>query len=183
MFRHQDQLLNAGIPFLVCWVPLSTIDARAGGLALAEGWHKHGFVHDPDDYPRFEIAIDTIPDEAWRRSDCRPGDVIFFSRMIPHSGIRNFSDRFRLSLDIRVMRASDHRPFIGQIAAVGMNSVTVEDAHGRRLTLKIEEDSVVRDAKGKKLASNKAVQADLTIGAQVVVGYESGVVRSIRPQR
>lgn len=183
MFRHQDQLLNAGIPFLVCWVPLSTIDRRAGGLAVAEGWHKRGFVHDPDDYPRFEIGIDTIPDEAWRRSDCRPGDVLFFSRMVPHSGVRNFSDRFRVSLDIRVMRASDHRPIVGQITAVGSDTVTVEDAHGGRVTLKVDEDSVVRDPKGKKLASNKALQAELTVGTQAVVAYESGVVRLIRPQR
>ena len=51
----------------------------------------------------------------------------YFGVMTPHSGAKNCSQQFRCSMDLRVMPASGHRPIIGEVTAVGADSVTVRD--------------------------------------------------------
>ena len=35
VFLHQDGFYNKGVPFRICWIPLSEIDEQVGGLFLA----------------------------------------------------------------------------------------------------------------------------------------------------
>ena len=183
LFRHQDAYLNAGIPFRVFWIPVSDIDAEAGGLVIAEGWNKRGFVHDPDDYPKYAIAAETIPDNAWRRSDYHPGDVLVFDVMTPHSGAWNASNTFRCSMDLRVMKASDTRPIIGAIANVGPDSISIRDDGGAVTRLSVAETSMIRGANRMPVTSRAAMSAELPAGTRVLVGHAKGVITCVRPER
>ena len=183
LFRHQDAFMNRGIPFRVFWTPVSELDADTGGLVVAEGWHKRGFVHDPNDLPYYGIAAGTIPDDDWRRSDYHPGDVLVFNVMTPHSGTSNASNTFRCSMDLRVMKASDPRPIIGEVFSVGPDSVTLRDDAGVTTTLAATQDSLIRGGNRMKISSLAALQAELPVGMRVVVSHADGVIVCVRPER
>ena len=183
LFRHQDACQNAGIPFRVFWIPVSEADADTGGLVVAEGWHKRGLVHDPNDYPSYGILAETIPDEDWRRSDYHPGDVLVFNAMTPHSGTSNCSHTFRCSMDLRVMKASDPRPVIGEVFSVGPDSVTIRDKAGVITRLAATQDSIIRGGSRMKISSLAALQAELPVGMRVVVSHAEGAIICIRPER
>lgn len=182
-FRHQDGLNNYGIPFRVFWVPVFDMDARRGGLVMAEGWNCRGFVHDPEDRPNFSIADNTVPDDDWRRSDYRAGDVLVFDIMSPHSGFANFSDRFRCSLDIRVMRASDDRPIIGAISAVAPDQLSIRTDDGAIHSLMINDESKVRGRDRNPISSRDAIAEEVPIGMRVVASQAKGVLHVLRDER
>ncbi len=184
MYRHQDCLLNAGIPFVVCWTPMSHIDAKAGGLVVAEGYHRKGFLHNPADFPTFPIGVDVIPDEDWRRSDYHPGDALFFSVMLPHSGAKNFSNTFRCSFDIRVMSASGNRPIIGDIVEATADYLVVRDkAKNEVHKLVIDEHSMIRGYDRTPVPTRDQLKDMLPPGLPVMASHRNGVVRGVRMPR
>lgn len=183
LFRHQDALLNAGIPFRVFWIPVSDADAAAGGLIVAEGWNRRGLVHDPDDYPKYAIPEHTIPDADWRRSDYHPGDVLVFDVMTPHSGAWNCSNTFRCSMDLRVMKSSDTHPIVGAVASVEPDSISIRDDKGVVTRLAVTKDSLIRGAHRMKISSPAAMQAELPVGTRVLVGHDKGAITCVRPER
>lgn len=183
-FRHQDGLNNYGIPFYIFWVPVFDMDAQHGGLLMAEGWNHRGFVHDPEDRPHFGIADNTVPDADWRRSDYRAGDVLVFDIMSPHSGFANHSNRFRCSLDIRAMRASDKaRPIIGAITAVAPDQLSIRTDDGAIHSLKIDGESKVRGKNRAPISSREAIAQEVPIGMRVVASHANGVLQVLRDER
>lgn len=183
MYRHQDCLLNAGIPFMVCWTPTSHITAEAGGLVVAEGYHKHGFLHNRDDFPMYKIEVDTIPDDAWRRSDYHPGDALFFSIMVPHSGAKNYSNTFRCSMDIRLMAAKGNRPIIGSIVEASPDFLKVRDGNGQVQVLRIDDKSMIRGSDRTPVPSRAQLKEMLPPGLPVMASHRNGVVRGVRLPR
>lgn len=183
LFRHQDAFLNAGIPFRVFWIPVSDADAAAGGLVVAEGWNKRGFVHDPDDYPKYAIPADTIPDTDWRRSDYHPGDVLVFDVMTPHSGAWNCSGTFRCSMDLRVMKASDTHPIIGAVAGVEADCISIRDDNNIVTRLTVTQTSMIRGANRMPVSSRAAMPIELPVGTRVLAGHLDGAITCIRPER
>jgi hypothetical protein len=112
--RHQDGFFNQGIPFRVCWVPFADIPASAGGLTIAPGVNKRGYLHDRNQPPKYPIPAGVIPDSAWARPDVyHRGHVVIFSEQTPHAGLPKQSDVFRLSMDIRFSRKADPQPVVG----------------------------------------------------------------------
>jgi hypothetical protein len=47
-FIHEDAIYSDRLDFIICWIPLSAIDADVGGLCLAEGLHKLPCLHKKD---------------------------------------------------------------------------------------------------------------------------------------
>ena len=184
LFRHQDGLNNYGIPFYIFWVPVFDMDARRGGLVMAEGWNRRGFIHDPEDRPHFGIADNTVPNSAWRRSDYRAGDVLVFDIMTPHSGVANYSDRFRCSLDIRGMRASDkNRPIIGAIDAVAPDQVSIRTDDGILHKLTINAESKVRGKNRAPISSRESIAEEVPIGMRVIASHVNGILQVLRDER
>lgn len=183
-FRHQDGLNNYGIPFRIFWVPVFDMDARRGGIVMAEGWNHRGFVHDPEDRPHFGIADNTVPDADWRRSDYRAGDVLVFDIMTPHSGFANVSNQFRCSLDIRAMRASDEsRPIIGSISAVAPDRLSILSDDGGIHSLIINGESKVRGKDRNPISSREAIAEEVPIGMRVIASHVKGVLQVLRDER
>lgn len=183
-YLHCDGPNNKGLPLRVVWVPLVTIDEAMGGLTLAEGQHTPRI----GDFarPAEGIAYGAVPAMAWRRTVYQPGDVLVFSLETPHSGLANRSDQyFRLSMDIRGMRRSDNVPFVGTVAAIDANAITVRSDDGQERTFRLDSDTFCRIYRGK--LSGMPLKLDeiprlVSIGARIYVASERGRATFIRPR-
>lgn len=154
--RHQDGFYNEGIAFRVCWIPLVTMDVSVGGLAVTEGCHQAGYLHDLDNPPRFQIPKNAVPDDVWRHPGTyHPGDLVVFDTYAPHSGLANRSDRFRLSLDLRVLGASERQPVCGKVIEISPDSVVIEDVAGRH-RLALTSESYLRGHRGARFSQDEA---------------------------
>ena len=180
--RHQDEFYNQGIACRTCWVPLMDIDAWTGGLALAGDMNKVGILHDLSQPPQYPIPRTAIPDSAWIRSDYRAGDLVMFGTTIPHTGLPNYSDRFRLSMDIRVMPAEGLTPVLGEIVTADASAVVVRQASGETVRLRLTDDSYVRGNVGRRLPLDEVTRM-LPPGSPVMASHQNGVVVMIRPPR
>ena len=181
-YIHCDCVTNPGIPFIVCWLPVVTIDEEMGGLAVAEGMH----VPLENDFPRVAegIPLESIPVDTWRRTVYQPGDLLMFDGNLPHSGLANYSSRyFRLSLDLRVVRASDNVPTLGTITAMVGDTVTVRRDDGALRSFRLDADTRCRDYSGVKKISYTELPDNLPVGTAVIVAAENGLAKMVRPPR
>jgi ectoine hydroxylase-related dioxygenase (phytanoyl-CoA dioxygenase family) len=179
-FIHADGFYNEGLTFLICWVPLVQIDADVGGLALVEGVHKQPSLHRREGLKIKPIDPADVPAGAWRRTTYRPGDVLLMSLATPHTGITNHSDRFRLSMDTRVMPSSGKLPIVGRLTYVGTEMLRLRDNRGEHI-LMLDEKSFVRGMHGDPMARTD-IPARFAPGDEVIVAAERGRVINMRPQ-
>jgi hypothetical protein len=175
---HQDGPYSPGILFRICWVPLSEIDAQVGGIALAHGMTEKVNRHPLNWQSNCSIPSQEIPSASWRRATYRPGDLLLINRWTPHSGLANWSDRFRLSLDLRLMSKTDKCPLIGHLQDIGGTFVTVRSDIGDT-KLRIEPDTYVRDDRGQRLIG-RAIKEFFAIGCPIIVGYEGDKATVVR---
>ena len=180
-FIHEDGIYNDGLPFLICWVPLDEIDEETGGIAVAEGLHKGPCLHRRDGMTIYPIELEAIPPTAWRRAHYRPGDVLLMSLRTPHSGLANLSsDRFRLSMDTRVMPSTGKVPKVGVVRRVSASGVTVEDAAGQH-ELIFDSASFVRGFRGDQMPIED-VPSRYKPWTEVIVAVDGDRVTNMRPQ-
>ena len=179
--RHQDGISNPGYTFLTCWIPIAEIDESIGGLAIAPGAHKKGNHHNLDD-PLMLIPDGAITEEEWARPDVyRPGDVLMFGPMTPHSGLSNQSDTFRLSIDIRLSRASDPQPVIGELVDVTKDLITVETTNGQ-VTIDVTDDTYLR--LGNRIPQPiEEIESICSRGDLVLVTEQNGSAVMVRHQK
>jgi hypothetical protein len=97
----------------------------------------------------------------------------------PHSGLSNGSDRFRLSMDHRVMGRSEGCPLVGQLVAIDAATVTLV-ADGREVSLRLDADTYVRNDVGRKL-SGAAIGEFYRPGREVIVAFEGDRATVVRP--
>lgn len=180
--RHQDGFYNEGIPFRVCWIPLVSMDVSVGGLAVTEACHQTGYLHDLQNPPRFQIPKGAVPDEVWRHPGTyEPGDIVVFDTFTPHSGLPNRSDRFRLSMDLRVLGKSQPQPVVGNVVEISADSVVIEDAAGRH-RLRLTSESYLRGHRGARFPRDEATDL-FPLGSKVMashVGDAAVLVRLVR---
>lgn len=183
-YIHADGPNNKGLPLKICWIPVAAIDEATGGLTVAEGMHRPRM----NDFPRPPegIAYGAVPDDAWRRAEFQPGDLLVFSLETPHSGLANRSDKyFRLSMDFRGMKKSEHIPTIGKVAAIDACAITVTADDGVPKTFRIDEDTFCRIYRerltGMPLELEEIPQR-VKVGDPVYVASDHGTAIFIRPQ-
>jgi len=180
-FIHEDGVYNDGLPFLICWVPLDDIDEDAGGLALLEGVHNGPCLHRKDGMNIIPIQLDDVPEGTWRRIDYRAGDVLLMSLHTPHSGISNITrDRFRFSMDTRIMPSSGKVPLVGTLTAVSPDGVTIRDDKGEH-ALRFDAASFVRGHHGDQMVLAD-VPGRYQPGADVIIAFDGDRVVNMRPQ-
>lgn len=180
--RHQDGFANEGIAFRTCWVPLMTIGAREGGLAMADGEHERGYLHDANDAPQYPIPREALADDVWCRSDYEPGDLVMFSTQIPHAGMPNYSNRFRLSLDIRIMPASADLPVVGTVRDIAVDQVTIDNHDGRLVRLSLDAETYCRGTSGRRIPTHD-MKDHLAPGDLAMASQSNGHATLLRPQR
>ncbi|MEW6598781.1 MAG: phytanoyl-CoA dioxygenase family protein [Pseudomonadota bacterium] len=181
--RHQDGFYNKGIDCLTCWAPLMEIEESRGGLAVADGMNDCGNLHDLDDAPQFPIPRGAIPDQVWRRAHYRPGDLMLFNAVIPHTGLPNFSDRFRLSLDVRVARpGAEILPLVGVLEEVHADHLMLRNDDGERVCVKVDENTYCRWQTGKRL-SYLDFKPLLSPGLEMLISMKGDTAVMLRPSR
>jgi hypothetical protein len=182
-YPHQDGFYNEGYRCLTAWMPLWPVSREAGGLALAEGQHHGGYLHDRDHPPRFPIPTGAIPMAAWRTADYAPGDVVIFDRKLPHSGLRNHSGHyFRVSFDVRCILPGDTPPLVGWIVRATPDSIVVREESGGEQSYRLTETSYCRGLgrnAGQRLTLRE-VPATYLPGQEVMITIEDGAVRLLR---
>jgi hypothetical protein len=180
--RHQDGFFNEGIPFRTAWVPFADIDPDCGGLALAPGVNKRGYLHDRTDPPKYSIPAGAIKESEWARPEVyHPGDVVIFGEDTPHCGLANRSKVFRLSMDIRFSAKSDPQPVVGVLSAVGPGTITIDTADGP-VTLRVDERSYLRLKDGAQLPVSEMEQF-LQVGEKMMAGRDGDRALVVRPQK
>lgn len=180
--RHQDGYYNGDLDCWTCWVPLADVDLEMGGLAMASGQHERGYLHNAADAPQFPIPADAIPKDVWRRSSYKPGDVVVFNRWIPHCGMHNFSRRFRLSMDIRVMPISGDLPVWGKVKSFTPAEIVVANHDGKDVALQIDEATYCRWTGGKRIPTEELI-ALIDPGDDVLAFHAEGRATMLRPPR
>ncbi|CAN7472763.1 phytanoyl-CoA dioxygenase [Variovorax sp. LjRoot290] len=179
-FVHQDGFYNKGIPFRICWIPLAEIDDQVGGLILGEGLHRGPILHDTKQPPLYPIPDGAVPAGRWRRATYRPGDVLLMDLNTPHTGLANHSDRFRLSMDIRVMGANENPPMVGRLIAVEPQMVVLEGDDGRGGRFIIDEATYCRGLDGKQVPLAD-VGKHFHVGDEVILAARDGRATIMRP--
>lgn len=180
-FIHEDGVYNDGLPFLICWVPLDDIDADTGGLALLEGVHNGPCLHRKSGMDIIPIQLEDVPEGTWRRTDYRAGDVLLMSLHTPHSGLANISkDRFRFSMDTRIMPSSGKVPLVGTVTKVSAEGVSIRDARGEH-DLRFDGSSFVRGHRGDQMVLAE-VPDRYAPGVEVIAAFEGDLVVNMRPQ-
>jgi len=144
-YPHQDGFYNEGYRCLTAWLPLWPVSRIVGGLAVAQGMHRTGYLHDRNRPPRFPIPTEAIPAHCWRSADYLPGDVVIFDRHLPHSGLRNRSDRhFRVSFDVRCVLPGDAAPVVGVVEQSTAIDIVIRDEQGAVHRLALIDTSYCR---------------------------------------
>jgi hypothetical protein len=185
-FLHEDAIYSDRLDFIICWIPLSDIDAPVGGLSVAEGLHRGPCLHRKDGDKIIAIEPSQVPADAWVRTTYRLGDLLLMSRRTPHSGLSNHSERFRLSLDTRILPEGGSFPFVPRLPYVGtLRSITPEgivlrSAEGEH-TLRMDKTSYLRGFVGNRLTEAE-YPAVYRAGTGVIVAYEGDLVQTMRPQ-
>jgi len=173
-YPHQDGYYNEGYRCLTVWIPLWAAPRSAGGLAVAEGMHHQGFLHDPangDPIPR-----SAIPEGTWRTSDYAPGDVVLFDRKLPHVGLRNRGEGlFRVSFDVRCNLPGDPPPVVGHVEAIDEVEIAVRTEEGALETYGLAEAKIRR----RHLPPAELVR-QFPVGSEVMLTVENGLVQMIR---
>jgi hypothetical protein len=178
-YVHQDGPYSPGIDFRILWIPLALIDSDVGGLVLAEGLtdkiNRHRIVAGTNK----AIPLEAVPADSWRRTTYEAGDILLMNLWTPHTGVSNLSDRFRLSLDIRIMSRSDRCPIIGRILNISPTALTIEGEAGP-VVLRIGPDTYARNHMGEKLTADGIVEF-FRIGSTAIVAHTGDVATVVRP--
>jgi hypothetical protein len=178
-YVHQDGPYSPGIDFRILWIPLARIDADVGGLVLAEGLTEKINRHVVVAGTNRAIPIEAVPVNAWRRTTYEAGDVLLMNLWTPHTGVSNLSDRFRLSLDIRIMAKSDRCPIIGRVLSISPTALTIQGDAGP-IELRIGPDTYARNDMGEKL-SDQGIVDFFPVGSIAIVAHTNGLATVVRP--
>jgi len=177
--RHQDGVGLIGLDCVICWIPLHSIDEKVGGLAVAVDTYSGELFPD-----RF-FDPELVTPDVWARADYRLGDILMMDPSMLHAGLPNLSDKFRLSLDLRVLRPSSPRPIEGTVLAIDKQEVTIKDQKGETATYRIDEHSHLRGLTSKSdvaiLISADELTDYIPAGSKIWATSQADRIAILRP--
>jgi Phytanoyl-CoA dioxygenase (PhyH) len=179
--RHQDGFYNEGMLFTICWMPVRNVNMDHGSFAVAPGTHKRGSLHDTS-LPRNAIPAASIPEDAWRSTNFRVGDVLIFNYLTAHTGLPNPSNEIRLSLDVRAIPAWAPRPVIGAVEKVDSDHVSIRTDDKQLVTVQITDSTLIRDMNPWPRIPKNEMTKIAYVGAHVMaMTRQDGTVAVLRP--
>jgi hypothetical protein len=98
----------------------------------------------------------------------------------PHTGLANHSDRFRLSMDIRVMGANEDPPRVGRLTMVEPRAVELEGEDGHSARFVVDEASYCRGLDGQQVPLADIVTR-FRVGDEVILAARNGRATIMRP--
>lgn len=142
---HQDGFYSPGIhAYKPVWITLTPCSRDMGGLAIAIGQNKRGYLHNLAKPSPFPIPVGAIPDDSWATTDYMPGDILIVHPSTPHAGLPNRSDRLRITFDTRVQSAARPSAFAATVKAATPDTITIERDSGAAETYKVDKDTFIR---------------------------------------
>jgi hypothetical protein len=149
------------------------IDEVLGGLGLAPGYHRSGWLHDAD-RPGAPLREGGVAAQDWARANYNPGDVVVFAGATPHGGLPNrHPELMRLSVDVRAQASSAPQPAIGVVLDADDTAITVDDS-GLVRRLRLDDRTVLRTD------VLDAVRPRDLIGRRVIVARDGNAARLVR---
>ncbi len=183
MFWHTDYYFNPGIPYRTLWIPLCDIDREMGGLALIPNLNQcpalevaypkptqlTPMMGIPQDHPA--LNLDNTLTAVFH-----PTDVVIFHRRTPHTGIANWSDKLRLSMDIRFTLKSEDAPLIGPIISADADSLEVKNSSdGHIESVTINDFTLIRENATR--VPTHAYREHFPPGTDVIVARQDGIAQ------
>ena len=100
---HQDHFPIGGTEeSWTAWIPIGDCGAEMGGLAVAPGSQRRGFLEVHSAKGAGGRTVDVEADATWASGDMLCGDVLIFHSLTVHQGRDNQTpDRLRVSCDFR----------------------------------------------------------------------------------
>jgi hypothetical protein len=183
IYWHQDGYYLQHFQLRTAWIPVMDIDEQMGGIAIASGLHRSGFLHDAGRDTILPIPTARIPDDLYRRSEYHPGDVLIFGEYTPHTGLpnRTTSNLYRLSFDVRFHRAGDRAYDQGELIEIGDSWIVVRSDRGVVRRVEIPRDLVIRAKSGATLAGARLSSWDVAKGEFVMVSCCGDRATYLRP--
>lgn len=186
---HQDGFRNPGLDLWIAWIPLVSIPEDLGGLAVAEGMNRQGYLHVHYPPPQYRIPDDAIPHQVRRRGDYALGDVVLFTETTPHTGLSNRTERgVRMSFELRLQRQSSPRPVIGTVAAVASGKIVIKSAGAQDevVTLTVDDTTMIRGRDLTVIEPDRLAESWFSPGRRVVAavartGDDTGRALLLRP--
>jgi ectoine hydroxylase-related dioxygenase (phytanoyl-CoA dioxygenase family) len=180
---HQDGYFTQVEGFIGAWIPLADIDESMGGLTLAVGQNKRGYLHNTTKPAPSPIPRNAIPDDAWATTEFHPGDLLLIHRCTPHCALPNRSNRLRLSLDIRLIpQSSGINAFTGAVTAVTSRSISLRGDDGAILDFIVDDGSFLRcgsGSQGERLTPAQ-LPKEVPLGTSLLVLHENGRATMLR---
>lgn len=183
VYWHQDGFYSArGLDLYTVWIPLIDIEADLGGLAVAEGMHTGGYLHEDYEPPHYLVPPEAIPNDVHRRANYKVGDILVFDQKTPHTGLPNRTkDGLRFSIDTRFYASSDTGAVIGDVVEANSHFVIVRDTEGHKHRLTIDAESFLRDRFGDRFEASKIADSEVGPGSHVLVIERDATIVSLRP--
>eukprot|EP01097_Dermamoeba_algensis_P002153 TRINITY_DN1859_c0_g1_i1.p1 TRINITY_DN1859_c0_g1~~TRINITY_DN1859_c0_g1_i1.p1 ORF type:complete len:312 (-),score=62.06 TRINITY_DN1859_c0_g1_i1:227-1162(-) len=152
---HMDAVyMGRGTPkVLTCWVPFDDVPIENGPLAICEGSHADpGFERVRATYGKLDVDKDNVSGDGWfskspkevlkfggkwRTANFNAGDIVLFTLHTFHCSLKNTSNQFRITCDIRwQLQSEDIDPrWIGEkpightkYGKKGSNDISMEEA-------------------------------------------------------
>jgi ectoine hydroxylase-related dioxygenase (phytanoyl-CoA dioxygenase family) len=109
---HQDHFyIRGAVETYSCWIPLGECPIELGGLAVADGSHRYGFIEHSEHLPGAVGGRGVPIDEtqtSWHTGDFGLGDALWFHSYSIHKAMPNRTeDQLRVSTDNRYQKPKD----------------------------------------------------------------------------
>lgn len=182
-YWHQDGYYMQRFGLRTAWVPVMDIDREMGGIEIAAGMHRDGYLHDGETASILPIPEDRIERTVCRRADYHPGDVLIFGEYMPHTGLPNHTTEnlYRMSFDVRFFRLGGREYAQGNLVEVGPDWITVACDDGETRRFAIGEGTVLRAKSGETSSGTDLAQWQMPDGEPVMVSDEGGDAVYVRP--
>jgi ectoine hydroxylase-related dioxygenase (phytanoyl-CoA dioxygenase family) len=142
---HQDGFYSPGIQdYKPVWIPLLPCPRAAGGLMIAIGQNRRGYLHNLAKPTPFPVPVGVIDDDSWATTDYEPGDALIVHPRSPHASRPNTTDRLRVSFDTRVQSAARPSAIAGTVTKVDAGTVTVDSELVGSRTLRVDAETFLR---------------------------------------
>ena len=172
---HQDGFYSPGIKgYRPVWIPLIEMDEAMGGLVLATGFTKGGYIHNVAKGVGAPVPAGIIPDSAWLRADYRPSDVLVIHPKTPHTGLPNRSRKVRFSIDTRVESAANPATISGEFVNGSPEAVTLKLAGGQLQTLRLDDETFIRTGPNRGARLSRTEYLEVTPPGQALLASRDG---------
>ena len=178
---HQDGFFSPGIQnYKPVWMPMANCEREVGGVMLAVGQNKNGYLHNVAKPPYCPVPEGLIPDDSWATTDYFPGDVLIIHPATPHGSTPNRSKNCRVTMDTRVQSANDARIVLGLVKSVTPNSITVDAENLGERTFRVDEQTFIRVLHpGQRIPLGEFTQATKP-GMRLVVVFDGDHATTLR---